>query len=225
MTVHIYSLKRDGDKQLSKNFKVREFACTGYDEVKIDTGLVITLQQIRDYFGKPVNITSAYRPPEYNKKIKTASKTSKHMLGRAADIQIAGVDPIAIAMYAQFLNARGIGLYTYAGGGFVHIDTRAKDEDRSIYRGLYTNRAQTQYLSCGNKFFPALKKGSSGYAVLLLQRILNKSGFDCGKEDNSFGSKVDTAVRSFQRAAKLQIDGSVGTQTWKALLKYANLWY
>ena len=223
--VQTYSLKRDGNKRLSKNFTVAEFACNGYDEVKIDTGLVVTLQQIRDHFGKPVNITSAYRPPAYNAKIKTASKTSKHMLGRAADIQITGISPITVAMYAQFLNAKGIGLYTYEGAGFVHIDTRAKDEDRSIYRGLYTNRTQSQYLSCGNKFFPVLKRGSTGYAVLLLQRLLNQAGFNCGKEDCSFGSKVEAAVRAFQTAAKLQIDGSVGNKTWKALLIYLKLWY
>lgn len=229
MAVVTYSLKKDGSRNITKNFRVKEFACTGYDAVKIDTNLVRILQKIRDHFGKSVTVTSGYRPASYNAKIATASKTSKHVLGRAADIKISGVSPIAVAMYAQSIGAKGIGLYVYCEesgvmNGFVHIDTRSSDADTSIYRGLYTNRSQSQYLSCGSKFFPTLKDGSKGYAVLLLQRLLNTAGYSV-KEDKSFGPATEKVVMKFQKDVGLDDDGVVGTQTWTALLKKAKVWY
>lgn len=222
MAVVTYSLKKDGNKSITKNFKVKEFACSGYDTVKIDTNLVKILQKIRDKFGKSVTVTSGYRPAYYNSKIPTASKNSKHVLGRAADIKISGVSPIEVAMYAQSIGAMGIGLYVYCNetgimNGFVHIDTRANDSDKSIYRGLYTNRSQSQYVSCGSKFFPTLRKGSKGYVVLLLQRLLNYHGFPV-KEDRDFGNNTLKAVKKFQTSRGLDDDGSVGPATWGALL-------
>ncbi len=63
-----------------------------------------------------------------------------------------------------------------------------------------------------------LKKGSKSATVGVLQAILNTNGFDCGEIDNSFGSKTDAAVRAFQKAKGLTVDGSVGAATWTALL-------
>ena len=53
-----YSMSRDSTRQLSPNFKVREFACKGSDVVLLDDELVVLLQCIREHFGKPVYITS-----------------------------------------------------------------------------------------------------------------------------------------------------------------------
>ena len=54
-------MSRDSTRQLSPNFKVREFACKGSDVVLLDEELVVLLQCIREHFGKPVHITSGYR--------------------------------------------------------------------------------------------------------------------------------------------------------------------
>ena len=77
------------------------------------------------------------------------------------------------------------------------------------------NANETVYV---NISVPALKKGSKGEPVGALQAILKAKGFDCGTIDNSFGSKTDAAVRAFQKASGLEVDGSVGKNTWKALL-------
>ena len=68
--------------------------------------------------------------------------------------------------------------------------------------------------SSGN---PVLKIGSSGASVADLQRRLNAAGFDCGAADGKFGPRTDAAVRSFQRAHGLSVDGVVGNQTWGSL--------
>lgn len=123
MTVKTYSLKKDGNKKLSANFKVKEFACKdGSDKVLVDTELVDLLQKIRNHFNKSVKITSGYRTATHNKKV-GGTKNSYHLVGMASDIQVTGVNPILVAMYAEKLNAGGIGVYST----FVHIDTRQQN--------------------------------------------------------------------------------------------------
>ena len=63
-----------------------------------------------------------------------------------------------------------------------------------------------------------LKKNAKGKPVRALQALLNMKGFDCGVVDGSFGEKTDKAVRDFQKANGLSVDGSVGKATWTALL-------
>lgn len=124
MTIKAYSKAKDGNKKLSKNFKVREFACTdGTDPIFIDTDLVDVLQKIRNHFGKAVTITSAYRTPPKNKGV-GGEKYSQHLYGKAADIKVAGIAPKSVAAYAEKLLVGRGGIGTYS--TFTHIDVRAK---------------------------------------------------------------------------------------------------
>ena len=130
MAIKQYSLAKDGSRKLSPSFTVREFRCRdGTDTIMIDEGLVVLLQCIRKHFGKPITITSGYRTAEHNAKV-GGSKSSQHLLGRAADIQVAGVSPDAVAAYAESLMPTwgGVGRYPVKAGrakGWVHVDTRA----------------------------------------------------------------------------------------------------
>lgn len=120
--INAYSKKKDGNKKLSTNFKLKEFACKdGSDTVFVAPELVEVVQKIRDYFGKPVHINSGYRTDSYNKKIGGATY-SQHMYGVAVDIHINGVKPRKIAEYVETLlpDKGGIGIYK----NFVHVDVR-----------------------------------------------------------------------------------------------------
>ena len=64
-----------------------------------------------------------------------------------------------------------------------------------------------------------LKKGSKGEQVKTLQRLLTAMGYPCGVVDGSFGNNTLAGVKAFQQGNKLAVDGSVGQQTWTALLK------
>ena len=64
---------------------------------------------------------------------------------------------------------------------------------------------------------PVLRMGSSGPSVVDLQDKLRAAGFDPGPSDGSFGPMTDAAVRAFQGAKGLTVDGIVGQQTWGAL--------
>ena len=121
-TVRVYSHAKEGGEQVSPNFRVKEFACSdGAESVFIDPALVEVLQAIRDHFGKPVTVNSAYRTPAKNKAVGGASR-SQHLYGTAADITVKGVHPMQVAAYAeQLLQGRGgIGIYKT----FTHIDVR-----------------------------------------------------------------------------------------------------
>ena len=123
MTIKAYSKAKDGNKKLSTNFRVKEFACTdGSDPIFIDSDLVNVLQKIRTHFGKAVTITSAYRTPTKNKAV-GGQIYSQHLYGRAADIKVSGVSPKKVAAYVETLlkNKGGIGIYST----FCHIDVRA----------------------------------------------------------------------------------------------------
>lgn len=122
MTIKAYSKAKDGNKKLSANFKVKEFACTdGSDPIFIDSDLVNVLQKIRNHFGKSVTITSAYRTPSKNKAA-GGQTYSQHLYGRAADIKVKGIAPKTVAKYAETLLKNKGGIGTYA--TFTHVDTR-----------------------------------------------------------------------------------------------------
>jgi peptidoglycan hydrolase-like protein with peptidoglycan-binding domain len=70
-------------------------------------------------------------------------------------------------------------------------------------------------LDDADKSDPTLREGSEGVAVRGLQRRLNDAGFDAGEIDGRFGPNTETAVRAFQEAKGLDVDGVVGPQTWK----------
>lgn len=119
-TVRVYSLKEDGETYLSKNFQVKEFAShDGADTIYIDEKLVDVLQDIRDHFGAPVTISSAYRTEEHNAAV-GGVENSYHTKGMAADIEVSGHTPLEVAQYAEQIGVRGIGCYST----WVHVETR-----------------------------------------------------------------------------------------------------
>lgn len=116
-----YSLFRDGETQISKNFKVKEFRCKdGSDKILIDTDFAQNkLQIIRDHFSVPVTINSAYRTESYNKKVGGATN-SYHLKGQAFDIVVSGRTPLEVAQFAESVGVPGIIQYNT----FVHVDSR-----------------------------------------------------------------------------------------------------
>ena len=68
---------------------------------------------------------------------------------------------------------------------------------------------------------PATLKMSNTYSedCVILQAILNRRGFDCGKPDGYFGAKTQAAVNKFQAYYGLTVDGICGPMTWAKLLE------
>jgi len=68
----------------------------------------------------PIQINSAYRTRATNSKTEGSALASRHLVGQAADISIAGVSNVKLAGMASILGRGGTGFYV--GKGFVHVD-------------------------------------------------------------------------------------------------------
>lgn len=127
--INAYSKAKDGDKRLSANFTVREFACSdGSDAVLVAPRLVMVLQSIRSHFGKAVTVNSGYRTPQKNTAVGGAAQ-SQHCYGTAADITVQGAAPAQVAAYARQIMPDWGGVGVYPRQGFTHIDVRESRAD------------------------------------------------------------------------------------------------
>lgn len=63
------------------------------------------------------------------------------------------------------------------------------------------------------------KIGSSGEPVTRIQQRLQKLGLYRGPLDGAFGGGTEAAVKAFQAANGLDVDGVVGNDTWKKLFR------
>ncbi len=226
--------------KLSKNFKAYEFDCKGANccgSTMIDSKLVEYLQQIREHFGNPVIINSAYRCSIHNRAVGGTSN-SYHAKGQAADIRIAGAAPSEIAEYAESIGVKGIGLYETAKDGyFVHIDTRTA---KSFWYGqaqahiatFKSNDAvKTWQIAAvfdgfdinvdgiwGKESEAIAKKATckKGCAYSNLTKIIQSAvGVTA---DGKFGNDTRTAVKAWQKENGLTADGVFGLKSWKTLL-------
>ena len=118
-------------KRMTKNFKQSEFDCKCGCEMPEDvlanvTKLANQLQYVRDNVAMPITINSGYRCQAHNKSV-GGSENSQHLLGKAADIVINGLDPVLdtydylddLILTGEILQG-GLGMYK----SFTHYDIR-----------------------------------------------------------------------------------------------------
>jgi uncharacterized protein YcbK (DUF882 family) len=116
--------------KITNNFNLEEFdsKCGREMPSQVITNIIElakNLQVLRDEVKKSIQITSGYRSPEHNAKVKGA-KLSQHITGMAADIKVAGMTPKQVAEVIERLIAEkkmkegGIGIYKT----WVHYDIR-----------------------------------------------------------------------------------------------------
>jgi peptidoglycan hydrolase-like protein with peptidoglycan-binding domain len=116
-----------------------------------------------------------------------------------------------------------------ANGGGVFKKSYSRNDSRIVGYGrpryyecvIEQSKTTTEEESTVNIELKVLREGSENYTVKALQRMLYALGYDLGSNpiDGIFGSKTDAAVRAFQKANKLDVDGIVGQDTWTKLLK------
>lgn len=97
------------------------------DLVQMDPQLFDVLWHVRRALGTdaPYQVLSAYRSPETNAWLASASRgvawDSMHMRGQAIDVKLPGRTPMQIRQAARALGLGGVGYYPRS--GFVHLDT------------------------------------------------------------------------------------------------------
>lgn len=125
-----YIVETEGNTQIAKHFKVKEFACKdGSPVVFIDDYLCSILDILRNKLEKPVIITSGYRTPEWNKKCEGA-KYSYHMRGMAADIRVNGMSAKELANELNAIVPDECGIIVYK--SWVHIDVRTSKYRKGV---------------------------------------------------------------------------------------------
>lgn len=121
MTTHYFADWRDVPEKLWRwpNFSPEEIACRGDATIRLNVGALDKLQALRDHLGVPMIVNSAYRSPDYNRKVGGA-KHSMHLQGAAFDISMANHDPESFEAAARAAGFTGFGFYPRQ--NFMHID-------------------------------------------------------------------------------------------------------
>ena len=88
--------------------------------------------------------------------------------------------------------------------------------------GIMTTDAVASYVKTllGSSLPDSLKRENDlvgDVRVYALQVALEKLGYYTGKLDGTYGAGTQSAVRNFQRAAKIEVDGACGNETWGKL--------
>lgn len=94
-------------------------------DARVSLRLISLLDFLQDHFGaERIQVISGYRSAERNEQLrrrgKLAAKTSLHLEGMAADIEIPGVSSRHVWEFVKKLDCCGTGYYR---SGSVHIDT------------------------------------------------------------------------------------------------------
>lgn len=66
---------------------------------------------------------------------------------------------------------------------------------------------------------PVIKKGTRGNITKLVQELLVSKGYDTGGVDGIAGSKTDSAIRNYQRARNISVDGCFGKNSLRVYNK------
>ena len=128
--IRSYLAKADGNEQIGRHFKVKEFACKdGSQVVFVDDYLVSILDILRNKLGKPIIITSGYRTPEWNAKCGGA-KYSYHMRGMAVDIRVDGMTAKDVANKLNAIVPDECGIIVYE--SWVHFDVRTSKYRKGV---------------------------------------------------------------------------------------------
>lgn len=105
--------------------------------------VVNVLQPVRMHYGKTMVVSSGYRSPALNKAV-GGSKTSDHMTGCAADIEVPGVSNYDLAVYIRDnLPFTQVILEFYTPGipdsGWVHVSYDEEDLKKQVLTAARIN--------------------------------------------------------------------------------------
>jgi peptidoglycan hydrolase-like protein with peptidoglycan-binding domain len=158
-----------------------------------------------------------------------AGRTRKFLLllGTIAAVSLAapaaaGAGSANIAALQVAMNA--LGLYPHPIDGISGPWTQRAVRTFQAQRGLTVDGVagpQTR-AALGKRGRPKLgarpmRRGHRGWDVAALQFLLHQRGFGPGGFDGGFGPRTESAVRRYQAAARLQVDGVAGPATLNSL--------
>lgn len=176
------------------------------DAYKFDTALSNDIKFMKELLGidNPTDLTTAIE-------IKAVLTTDAYTLVSNGN---AKVREIQQALNKKYLSI--IGSYLATNGLYERYTNIA------IKKAVQSEIGVTPDGSWGDgtkSKLPALSKGSTKKNLIYLaQYLLFLNGFDPNGFDGSFGNGATNATKNFQTLMHLTVDGSIGPQTWFALV-------
>ena len=99
----------------------------------------------------------------------------------------------------------------------LETQMRQKDAEIDSLRQSLSRTTEEKYAK--SRITPA-QSVTEQPTVKQVQAALKNAGFDPGSVDGQMGRKTRQAVRDFQKANNLSVDGKVGKKTWAVLSAY-----
>lgn len=161
-------------------------------------GLVLTQAPIAArQKAKELNLreTSGYRTPQKDKEVGGTGR-GYHTLGLALDFAGSKENMDKFAKWAK------------ASGLFRSVLWQVADHYDHVHVSWVANGGSSYVPPAGG----IVKEGNKGGIVEAIQKLLGGL-----KVDGYFGNQTEEAVKKFQTQRKIEVDGIVGTQTWKEL--------
>lgn len=109
-----------------KHFARHELECQcGCGRAEMDSAFMAKLDRLRELYGAPLRLTSAFRCPAHNMRVSSTGSTGPHTTGKAADVQCAGTQAHIILDIALELAFAGVGIHQRGphAARFIHLDT------------------------------------------------------------------------------------------------------
>jgi uncharacterized protein YcbK (DUF882 family) len=110
-----------------KYFTGKEMSCSHCGECHMDKEFMKKLDFLRECYGKPMTITSAYRCAEHPIEARK-SKPGAHNTGKAADVAVSRGEAHELLTLAMQAGFSGIGIQQKGEGRFLHLDTCTNNE-------------------------------------------------------------------------------------------------
>lgn len=106
------------------HFSVGELRCPHCGAMHMNRRFMEVIELIREDYGKPMVVTSAYRCPEYNDEISNTGLNGPHTTGRAMDIHVYGADALNLLHWSMYHGITGVGVNQTGNyeKRFVHLD-------------------------------------------------------------------------------------------------------
>lgn len=178
--------------------KVKEFRGSSKSNILWTTKRTMQSWNSQRYvYGGPIPVGFAFRRPYEG----GHGNQSQHYAGVAFDVGQKLTPERRIILYNSAVNS---GIWTFVEPisltpTWVHFDKRFGSP------------------ACSTGGYPLIKRGSLSNYVLIAQDDLNTLGYKTNGLDGIFGSATQNAVREYQRARGLTVDGIVGCNTWRSL--------
>ena len=107
------------------------------------------------------------------------------------------------------------------GNNFPYETLRSGTKNETVIVKTIEEELKEECKKQGFDSYPVCRKGAKGNITKIIQRLLISKGYSLPiyGADGSYGDETVKAVKSFQTKNGLLVDGVVGQETWKKLLK------